>query len=171
MLRTVSTAACALVLLTTASQAADQVLKGDAAFGDWRDDKPGVKRVLTAQDLPPVSSPTYAAAAIAPMPAGARPLVPAGFSAEIVASGLANPRATSFSRRTASGCSCPSGPGRTSQWTCSRNRTSPGLRLRSPLPASNPGSTGTSRPPLQMVFYEGDNFPAEYKGSAFVVSQ
>jgi glucose/arabinose dehydrogenase len=93
MLRTVSTAACALVLLTTASQAADQVLKGDAAFGDWRDDKPGVKRVLTAQDLPPVSSPTYAAAAIAPMPAGARPLVPAGFSAEIVASGLANPRA------------------------------------------------------------------------------
>jgi glucose/arabinose dehydrogenase len=93
MLMTVSTAACALVLLTTGSQAADQVLKGDAAFGDWRDDKPGVKRVLTAQDLPPVSSPTYAAAAIAPMPAGTPPLVPAGFSAEIVASGLANPRA------------------------------------------------------------------------------
>ena len=44
-------------------------------------------------DLPPVSSPTHAAAAIAPMPAGARSLVPAGYSAEIVASGLANPRA------------------------------------------------------------------------------
>src|SRR6266851_7022511 len=71
MLKKVSTVACVLVLLTTASQAADQVLKGDAAFGDWRDDKPGVKRLLTAQDLPPVSSPTYAAAAIAPMPAGA----------------------------------------------------------------------------------------------------
>ena len=94
MLKTVITIACACVLLTTAGQAGDpQTLKGNAAFGDWRDDKPGVKRLLTLKDLPPVSTPTYAAAAIAPMPASARPLVPVGFSAEMVASGLPNPRA------------------------------------------------------------------------------
>jgi hypothetical protein len=79
MLNTVTTAACVLVLLTTAGQAAAQTLKGDAAFGDWHDDKPGVKRLLTLKDLPPVSTPTYALAAITPMPAGARPLVPEGF--------------------------------------------------------------------------------------------
>jgi glucose/arabinose dehydrogenase len=94
MLKTVITIACACVLLTTAGQAGDpQTLKGNAGFGDWRDDKPGVKRLLTLKDLPPVSTPTYAAAAIAPMPASARPLVPEGFSAEMVASGLPNPRA------------------------------------------------------------------------------
>jgi glucose/arabinose dehydrogenase len=92
MLQRLTPAACAL-LLTMAGQAADPILKGEAAFGDWRDDKPGVKRLLTLPDLPPVSTPTYAAAVIAPMPAGARPLVPEGFSAELVASGVADPRA------------------------------------------------------------------------------
>lgn len=52
-----------------------------------------MKRLLLPQDLPPISTPTYAVAAIAPAPAGARPLVPDGFSAEVVVSGLANPRA------------------------------------------------------------------------------
>jgi glucose/arabinose dehydrogenase len=247
MLKTVITIACACVLLTTAGQAGDpQTLKGNAAFGDWRDDKPGVKRLLTLKDLPPVSTPTYAAAAIAPKPASARPLVPEGFSAEMVASGLPNPRAmhiapngdlfvaeslsnavrvyripagtatptnsevyagglrqpfgiafyppgpnpewiyiansdsvvrfltptvtrrppgsqrrssmayrgliitraTSLSHRTASGCSCPSGPGRTSRWICSRNPTSPGFRLRTPLQASKLGSIANLSAPL-----------------------
>jgi hypothetical protein len=30
----------------------DVVLKGSAAFGDWRQGKPGVRRLLTPQDLP-----------------------------------------------------------------------------------------------------------------------
>ena len=93
MFKTVNTAACVLVLLTSAVQAADQTLRGAVAFGDWRDDKPGVRRLLTPQDLPLVSTPTYAVATIAPIPAGARPLVPAGFTAEIVASGAGNSRA------------------------------------------------------------------------------
>jgi hypothetical protein len=29
------------------------VLKGAAAFGDWHKDKPGVRRQLTPEDLPP----------------------------------------------------------------------------------------------------------------------
>src|SRR5688572_23909453 len=70
-----------------------QVLKGQAAFGDWTSDKPGVRRLLTPQDLPPVSAPTYGEAKVAPMPADAKPLVPDGFSVEVFVSGLTAPRA------------------------------------------------------------------------------
>ena len=69
-----------------------QVLTGSAAFGDWRQDKPGVKRLLTPHDLPAISTPTYGKAEIVPMPAGAKPAVPPGFSVELVTSGLVNPR-------------------------------------------------------------------------------
>jgi glucose/arabinose dehydrogenase len=72
----------------------DTVLKGPAAFGDWRQDKPGVRRLLTPQDLPP-PAPNQSAANFpetAPMPPGAKPTVPSGFSVEMVASGLKSPR-------------------------------------------------------------------------------
>jgi len=69
-----------------------QLLKGKAAFGGWQQDKPGVRRLLTPQDLPAVSKPTESYAEIVSMPAGAKPSVPAGFSADMVASGLAQPR-------------------------------------------------------------------------------
>jgi glucose/arabinose dehydrogenase len=81
------------VFVLLAGAAFGQVLKGQAAFGDWQSDKPGVRRLLTPQDLPPVSAPTYGAVEIAPMPANAKPLVPDGFSAEVLVSGLKNPRA------------------------------------------------------------------------------
>src|SRR5260221_10732036 len=80
-------------LLLVAGNAAAQVLKGPAAFGDWQSDKPGVRRALTVQDLPPVSTPTYGVAEVIPMPPGAKPLVPQGFSVERLVSGLKNPRA------------------------------------------------------------------------------
>src|ERR1700759_1741116 len=69
-------------------------LKGTAAFGDWRGDKPGVRRLLTPQDLAaPMLTPSAANfSEIAPMPSGAKPLVPAGFSVEMIASGVKNPR-------------------------------------------------------------------------------
>ena len=71
-----------------------EVLKGKAAFGDWRTDKPGVRRLLTPNDLPPpgANAATQNFPKSVPMPAGARPQVPAGFSAEMVASGLNGPR-------------------------------------------------------------------------------
>src|SRR5262245_5491001 len=74
--------------------AAGQALLGKAAFGDWRKDKPGVRRLLTPHDLP---APFVTRSArnfpdIVPMPAFARPLVPEGFSVELMASGLAGPR-------------------------------------------------------------------------------
>jgi glucose/arabinose dehydrogenase len=81
-------------LATVAVQPAfAQVLKGDAAIGSWRDDKPGVRRLLTPQDMPPISKPTYGLAQVVPVPAGARPQVPEGFTAELVTTDSHKPRA------------------------------------------------------------------------------
>ena len=89
----------ALVLLASATMGAaiaengGQPLKGKAAFGGWQQDKPGLRRLLTAQDLPPISKSTPNFAEVVAMPAGAKPSLPAGFSVEMVASGLGGPRA------------------------------------------------------------------------------
>ncbi|MGZ5496893.1 MAG: PQQ-dependent sugar dehydrogenase [Candidatus Aminicenantales bacterium] len=81
-----------LTLLAGAGLVLGQALKGRAAFGNWRDDKPGVRRLILPQDLPPVSPESIGRADIVPMPAGAKPLVPDGFSVELVTSGLNVPR-------------------------------------------------------------------------------
>ena len=90
-LRAVAVAACCLVVLG-GERSLGQTLRGKAAFGSWHDDRPGVRRLLTAQDLPSVSKPTYGLAQVVPMPAGARPQVPNGFSAELVTRDLRNAR-------------------------------------------------------------------------------
>jgi len=81
-----------LTLLAGAGLVLGQALKGRAAFGNWRDDKPGVRRLILPQDLPPVSPESIGTADIVPMPAGAKPLVRDGFSVELVTSGLNVPR-------------------------------------------------------------------------------
>jgi glucose/arabinose dehydrogenase len=90
--KVVGIAACCLSIVA-GERAFGQVLTGAAAFGTWRDDKPGVRRLIRAQDLPPVSKASDGPAQIVPVPAGARPQVPAGFSAELVTSDLRNTRA------------------------------------------------------------------------------
>jgi glucose/arabinose dehydrogenase len=89
-LKVLYAAACCLSLLT--GQASGQVLQGAAAFGGWRDDKPGVRRLITAQDLPPVSKESQGLAQVVPIPAGAKPQLPPGFSAELVTPALRNAR-------------------------------------------------------------------------------
>src|SRR6267142_3446945 len=84
-------AACCLGALA-GERAFGQVLQGAAAFGSWRDDKPGVRRLIRPQDLPPISTSANGPVQVVPMPAGARPQVPAGFSAELVTSDLRNTR-------------------------------------------------------------------------------
>jgi glucose/arabinose dehydrogenase len=86
----------ALFLATTAfaQQANPPVLKGEAAFGGWRDDRPGVRRLITPGDLQepdPGRSVSNGADEIR-MPEGAGPKLPEGFSAEMIASGLEGPR-------------------------------------------------------------------------------
>src|SRR5271170_746099 len=78
---------------TQVGQEANKVLVGAAAFGDWHNDAPGVRRLISAQDLPEIGKEEPSLAEVVPMPVGARPRVPEGFSAELVASGLAQPRA------------------------------------------------------------------------------
>src|SRR2546428_10698756 len=78
--------------LLAGEQAFGQVLRGEAAMGNWRDDKPGVRRLLTLRDLPAVAKPTYGVAQVVPMPAGAPPPGPEGFSAGVGATGLHKPR-------------------------------------------------------------------------------
>ena len=69
-------------------------LTGDAAFGDWRSDKPGVSRLIRPGDLPKpgaTASSTNVSRVVA-RPPSAMPLVPAGFRAELFAEGLSGPR-------------------------------------------------------------------------------
>src|SRR6202048_1524183 len=90
-IKAVSIVACCLNLAGS-ERAFGQVLRGEAAFGSWRDDKPGVRRLLTPQDLPPISTATYGNAQVVPVPTGSRPQVPDGFAVERVTPDLPNAR-------------------------------------------------------------------------------
>lgn len=81
-----------LAMLVPAAVSA-QVLKGPEAFGDWRADKPGVRRLITAQDEPPASAPSVSPSQVIAKPADAKPLVPEGFAVEAFAQGFEQPRA------------------------------------------------------------------------------
>lgn len=71
---------------------------GAEAFGDWRDDAPGVWRHVRPQDLPrPLASePKAERSQIAPRPDGALPKALDGFSVETFAEGLNSPRVLRF---------------------------------------------------------------------------
>jgi glucose/arabinose dehydrogenase len=69
--------------------------KGDAAFGDWRDDQPGVRRHIQATDMPKAEMQEAWVGNFpktGERPDDAKPKLPDGFSAELVVSGLENPR-------------------------------------------------------------------------------
>jgi glucose/arabinose dehydrogenase len=70
------------------------LLTGRAALGDWRDDRPGVRRRITVRDLPgPFATPSARnPARVDSEWRGRTPLVPPGFSANLFASGLDRPR-------------------------------------------------------------------------------
>jgi glucose/arabinose dehydrogenase len=70
------------------------VLSGQAAYGDWRSDAPGVRRHITADDLPAsyVTRSSSNAPAVVKAPPNAVPKVPSGFTARIFARGLETPR-------------------------------------------------------------------------------
>jgi glucose/arabinose dehydrogenase len=76
--------------------AAEPVKTGQDAFGDWHDDAPGVKRLFKAEDMPAPAVVEQEAASNGPdevpRPDAAKPDLPEGFSAEMIASGIENPR-------------------------------------------------------------------------------
>ena len=71
-----------------------QLLTGAAAFTDWRADAPGVRRKITADDLPAPFATRSASnsARVVARPAEAALKVPPGFQVELFASGLQEPR-------------------------------------------------------------------------------
>ena len=79
---------------------AQEVLTGDAAFGTWEADKPGLRRHITPSDLPPPTltendpeAPDFEnMAEVVPSPEGRMPDVPDGFAVQVFASGLNQPR-------------------------------------------------------------------------------
>ncbi len=91
----VATALIGVPLGLWLAQAVPALLEGPSAFGDWRADAPGVRRRISAADLPPphatasVGNPTR----IVPKPRAARLHVPPGFHVDLFATGLEGPRA------------------------------------------------------------------------------
>lgn len=80
--------------LLVATAHAEPPRTGVAAFGDWRDDAPGVARKILPDALPApyeTRSSSRSPSVIA-QPAGAAPRVPPGFEATLFASGLDMPR-------------------------------------------------------------------------------
>ena len=76
------------------AQTGASLLNGTAAFGDWRTDRPGTRRLIRAQDLP---APDMAESArnfvrIVHRTNEQKPIVPNGFEVNLFASGLAGPR-------------------------------------------------------------------------------
>ena len=70
------------------------LLTGPAAYGDWRNDAPGVRRAITPADLPPPfqSRSAFNSPHVIPRPDGAFPRVPDGFVVSEFAHGLSGPR-------------------------------------------------------------------------------
>ena len=89
----------ALALFAGAAVAFEQqggkLLAGAAAYGDWRDDAPGVRRRITPSDLPAplATQPVASRSKVVKRPQGASPKVPEGFTAKVFAEGLKEPRA------------------------------------------------------------------------------
>ncbi len=76
------------------AQTSGDLLEGKAAFGDWRTNNPGTRRLIRPQDLPapdPASSVMNFATNVRRTEAQ-KPSVPAGFAVNLFASGLARPR-------------------------------------------------------------------------------
>src|SRR6478752_2996544 len=81
-------------LLKAADPPDQKLLRGSEALGDYRTDAPGVRRLITTNDIPApnTKSSVDKGAHIVPRPPNAWPKVPEGFTVELLASKLDNPR-------------------------------------------------------------------------------
>jgi glucose/arabinose dehydrogenase len=71
-----------------------KLLKGEGAYGDWREDAPGVRRLITPADLPKAYATKSATndADVVPRPSNAWPQALPGFKVDRIATGLSEPR-------------------------------------------------------------------------------
>ncbi|MEP0320686.1 PQQ-dependent sugar dehydrogenase [Bauldia litoralis] len=90
----VSSAVLVALTVTVPAAESDMVLRGEAAYGNWKDDAPGVWRKIVVDDLP---SPGASSSSSNAPGLVSRPDEPGlktidGFTAEMVADGFAQPR-------------------------------------------------------------------------------
>jgi glucose/arabinose dehydrogenase len=97
-IRGILAASAAVIVFLTAiplfAQTGAGLLEGTAAFGDWRADHPGTRRLIRPQDLP---APNMAESArnsvrVVRRTDDQKPIVPNGFEVNLFASGLSEPR-------------------------------------------------------------------------------
>jgi len=83
-----------IAVSTAAAAETGTLLTGKAAMGDWTSDAPGMRRRITVQDLPPLSSNRWSInlARVIDRPADVQPKVPPGFKINLYASGFRDPR-------------------------------------------------------------------------------
>ncbi|MGH9744640.1 MAG: PQQ-dependent sugar dehydrogenase [Candidatus Acidiferrales bacterium] len=76
------------------SDESGKLLKGQGAYGDWREDAPGVRRLITPGDLPrPYATQSASNGAdLVARPSNAWPQVLPGFRVDQIATGLSDPR-------------------------------------------------------------------------------
>jgi glucose/arabinose dehydrogenase len=75
------------------AQSGSGLLEGTAAFGDWRADRPGTRRLIRPQDLPAPDLAQSARNSVRTVHrTDQKPIVPNGFEVNLFASGLAGPR-------------------------------------------------------------------------------
>lgn len=95
-LAVIATTVAAIVLLTAIpllAQTDAGLLVGTAAFGDWRADRPGTRRLIRPQDLPaPNLAQSVRNVVRTVHRTDQKPIVPNGFEVNLFASGLAGPR-------------------------------------------------------------------------------
>ena len=89
-------AAVAVVAATVplSAETGTPVLEGKAAFGDWRMDKPGIRRLIRPKDLPAADPSRSATDFLYPVRRAEqqKPAVPDGFEVRLFASGLSHQR-------------------------------------------------------------------------------
>jgi glucose/arabinose dehydrogenase len=84
---------CGLAFAQQSDSKPPQVLVGSAAYGDWRQDRPGLRRKITPQDLPaPSTNAVDLTPIVVKQPRDVSLKAPDGFEAELFASGLIGPR-------------------------------------------------------------------------------
>ncbi len=82
-----------LAVIPLFAQTGAGLLEGKAAFGDWRADRPGTRRLIRPQDLPgPDLAQSVRNVVKIVHRTDQKPIVPNGFEVNLFASGLAGPR-------------------------------------------------------------------------------
>src|SRR5882757_4999829 len=83
-----------VITLPTTAHAQTATITGQAAFADYSQQKPGIRRKITVADLPEPKEDESVdnGPSLVPRPDGAKPEVPAGFKVELYAEGFTEPR-------------------------------------------------------------------------------